>query len=117
MRKSESLIKFIMAFLSDLQKIGVGLTGFGICFMILGIILFFDGGLLAIGNVCELGLVGSSLDSLLGWNNINYWHEKNNRIFLSKGKTSRNALLLPWSLVGFSQVAVFWRFYRVIWFH
>ena len=32
-------------------EIGVGLAGFGISFLFLGIILFFDRGLLAIGNV------------------------------------------------------------------
>jgi len=34
-----------------LTEIGVGLAGFGISFLFLGIILFFDRGLLAIGNV------------------------------------------------------------------
>jgi hypothetical protein len=35
----------------SLSEIGVGLTAFGVVFMVLGIIMFFDGGLLAIGNV------------------------------------------------------------------
>lgn len=38
-----------------MQKIGVGLTGFGLFFMLLGILMLFDGGLLAIGNVKLFG--------------------------------------------------------------
>lgn len=34
-----------------MKEIGVALTAFGTLFMVLGVILFFDGGLLAVGNV------------------------------------------------------------------
>ncbi|CAD7078370.1 unnamed protein product [Hermetia illucens] len=40
--------------ISDTQKIGVGLAGFGIAFLFLGILLLFDKGLLAIGNILFL---------------------------------------------------------------
>ncbi|KZO92604.1 Got1-domain-containing protein [Calocera viscosa TUFC12733] len=40
--------------LTDAQKIGVGLTSFGAFFILLGVILFFDGALLALGNVLFL---------------------------------------------------------------
>jgi len=40
--------------LTDGQKIGVALTSFGALFMMLGVILFFDGALLALGNVLFL---------------------------------------------------------------
>ncbi|EDX18070.1 GD15758 [Drosophila simulans] len=37
--------------ISDLQKIGIGLAGFGVFFLFLGMLLLFDKGLLAIGNI------------------------------------------------------------------
>ncbi|KLO16925.1 Got1-domain-containing protein [Schizopora paradoxa] len=40
--------------LTDAQKIGVALTSFGALFMLLGVILFFDGSLLALGNILFL---------------------------------------------------------------
>lgn len=49
--------------ITDTQKIGVGLAGFGITFLFLGVVLLFDKGLLAIGNIlfisglaCAIGL-------------------------------------------------------------
>jgi hypothetical protein len=41
--------------LTDMQKIGVGLTSFGALFMLLGVMLLFDGALLALGNILFLG--------------------------------------------------------------
>lgn len=37
--------------ITDIQKLGVGLAGFGISLLILGVLLLFDKGLLAIGNI------------------------------------------------------------------
>ncbi|ONK58985.1 uncharacterized protein A4U43_C08F1780 [Asparagus officinalis] len=40
--------------MNDRKKIGLGLTGFGIFFSFLGIVMFFDKGFLAIGNILFL---------------------------------------------------------------
>jgi hypothetical protein len=40
--------------LSDARKIGIGLTAFGLAFTALGVVLLFDKGLLAMGNVLFL---------------------------------------------------------------
>lgn len=39
---------------TDFQKIGIALSGFGLAFLMLGVMLFFDKGLLAIGNILFL---------------------------------------------------------------
>jgi hypothetical protein len=62
----------IKMWLSETQKIGVGLTGFGVFFMIMGMIMFFDGGLLAIGNVDQF-----YVDSFFIRYNTNYWTAEN----------------------------------------
>jgi len=40
--------------ITDSQKIGIGLAGFGVLFLFMGVVLLFDKGLLAIGNILFL---------------------------------------------------------------
>ncbi|XP_044466810.1 vesicle transport protein GOT1 [Mangifera indica] len=49
--------------INEQKKVGLGLIGFGIFFTFLAVILFFDKGLLALGNI--FWLTGVAL--LLGW--------------------------------------------------
>ncbi|XP_062842835.1 vesicle transport protein GOT1A [Trichomycterus rosablanca] len=43
-----------MVAITEFQKIGVGLTGFGIFFLLFGVLLYFDSVLLAFGNILFL---------------------------------------------------------------
>lgn len=84
--------------LSDGQKIGVALTSFGALFMFLGVMLFFDGALLALGNL--LFLAGLTL--IIGPHKTFYF-------FARKQKLRGTAcfiggillVFLKWPFVGF----------------
>lgn len=82
---------------TDMQKIGVGLAGFGIAFLFLGVLLLFDKGLLAIGNI--LFIVG--LSCVIGL-------ERTFRFFFQRHKARASTaffggivvVLLGWPLIG-----------------
>eukprot|EP00112_Aurelia_sp_Birch-Aquarium-sp1_P006922 Seg1756.8 transcript_id=Seg1756.8/GoldUCD/mRNA.D3Y31 product="Vesicle transport protein GOT1B" protein_id=Seg1756.8/GoldUCD/D3Y31 len=83
--------------ISDYQKIGIGVTGFGLVFLFLGMMLFFDRGLLAIGNILFI----SGLALVIGL-------ERTFRFFFQKHKLKGSAfflggvvvVLLGWPVVG-----------------
>jgi len=62
--------------LTDGQKIGVALTSFGALFMLLGVMLFFDGALLALGNVLFL----SGLTLIIGPTKTFYFFARKQKI-------------------------------------
>ncbi|CAL1540888.1 unnamed protein product [Lymnaea stagnalis] len=82
---------------TDFQKIGVGLAGFGIAFLFLGMLLLFDKGLLAIGNILFI----SGLAFVIGL-------ERTFRFFFQKHKLKATGffvggmliVLLGWPIVG-----------------
>ncbi|KAK6629421.1 golgi transport 1B [Polyplax serrata] len=82
---------------TDMQKIGVGLAGFGIFFLILGVLLLFDKGLLAIGNLLFL----TGLGCVIGL-------QRTFRFFFQRHKTKASMaffggtllVLLGWPIVG-----------------
>jgi len=84
-----------MSVLTDNQKIGVLLTGFGLFFTFFGVILFFDRGLLAIGNL--LFLAGVTL--VIGF-------RKTVRFFFQKRKLKGTACFLG----GIGLVVIGWAF-------
>ncbi|XP_070524659.1 vesicle transport protein GOT1B [Cardiocondyla obscurior] len=83
--------------ITDTQKIGVGLAGFGISFLFLGVLLLFDKGLLAIGNLLFI----SGLACVIGpWRTLSFFFQRH------KMKASISFLggilvvLMGWPIVG-----------------
>ncbi|KAF1862897.1 hypothetical protein Lal_00009277 [Lupinus albus] len=88
----------IMAYeLTEIKKIGIGLIGFGIFFTFLGVVLFFDRGLLALGNI--FWLAGVAI--LIGWRSM--WNLFTNRTNY-KGSASfvlgLFLIFVRWPIVG-----------------
>ncbi|XP_023206336.1 vesicle transport protein GOT1B isoform X1 [Xiphophorus maculatus] len=86
-----------MISLTDSQKIGMGLTGFGVFFLFFGMILFFDKALLAIGNI----LFVAGLAFVIGL-------ERTFRFFFQKHKLKATSfflggvfvVLIGWPIIG-----------------
>ncbi|KAI4470548.1 lipase containing protein [Holotrichia oblita] len=83
--------------ISDTQKIGVGLAGFGVFFLFLGVLLLFDKSLLALGNILFI----AGLACVIGL-------ERTFRFFFQRHKIRASAaffggiiiVLLGWPLIG-----------------
>jgi len=83
--------------LTDGQKIGVALTTAGFLFMLLGIMLFFDGALLALGNLLFL----SGLTLIIGPQKTFYFFARKQKIRGSLCFFGGIVLvLLKWPFVG-----------------
>ncbi|KAI9519773.1 golgi transport 1B [Dissostichus eleginoides] len=86
-----------MISLTDSQKIGMGLTGFGMFFLFFGMVLFFDKALLAIGNI----LFVAGLSFVIGL-------ERTFRFFFQKHKVKATSfflggvlvVLIGWPIIG-----------------
>jgi len=82
---------------SDSQKIGIALVAFGVSFLILGVILLFDKGLLAIGNI--LFLAGLAFVIGLG-RTLRFFFQRHKMKGTGAFLGGIFVLLLGWPLVG-----------------
>eukprot|EP00850_Spirogloea_muscicola_P010085 SM000058S18515 [mRNA] locus=s58:305388:306677:+ [translate_table: standard] len=83
--------------MNDRKKIGIGLTGFGVLFSCLGVIFFFDKGLLAMGNI--LFLAGVTLTIGLK-STVSFFLKRRNHkgsIFFLAGFF---LVLVGWAIIG-----------------
>ncbi|KAJ2581026.1 Golgi Transport [Coemansia sp. RSA 1694] len=83
--------------LSDTQKVGVGLSAFGFAMIGLGVVLFFDAGLIAIGNI--LFLAGMSM--IIGVQKTMFFFTRRDKL---RGSFAFFAgfllVLIKWSILG-----------------
>ncbi|XP_066388523.1 vesicle transport protein GOT1-like [Miscanthus floridulus] len=85
--------------MNDLKKIGLGLTGFGIFFSFLGIVFFFDKGLIAMGNILFLSGLGLTIGL------------KSTMQFFTKPKNYKGTISFG---AGFFLVLIGWPFFGML---
>lgn len=83
--------------MTDIKKIGIGLTAFGVLFSCLGILFFFDKGLLAMGNILFLGGVTLTI----GFQpTISFFTRRRNRKGSLFFLTGFVLVIVGWAMVG-----------------
>ncbi|XP_036387566.1 vesicle transport protein GOT1A [Megalops cyprinoides] len=86
-----------MVTITEFQKIGVGLTGFGLFFLLFGVLLYFDSVLLAFGNILFL----TGLAFIIGLQRTAYFFFQRQKLRGSAFFLGGVALvLLRWPVVG-----------------
>lgn len=114
-------------------EIGVALTTFGGLFMLLGVMLFFDGALLALGNVrlhklfffhCRVSnptnlspslLYTQLLDPLYFGFDVDHRPSEDVLLLCQKTKDSRDSMFLWWNSPRLYQVAIHWNDRGDVW--
>lgn len=81
----------------DRRKIGVGLTAFGLLFTVLGVLFFFDRGLLAMGNLLFLAGVSTTIGPRA---TVRFFMRRKNLKGSACFLTGVVLILLKWALIG-----------------
>ncbi|XP_031989121.1 vesicle transport protein GOT1A [Corvus hawaiiensis] len=104
-----------MVSLSDFQQIGVGLVGFGLFFLLFGILLYFDSVLMAFGNLLFL----SGLVFIIGFRRtFTFFFQRSKLKGTSFFFGGLIVVLMRWPILGmllegYGFISLFWSFFPV----